>query len=307
MFLGHTIETWIIFHLIVFFLLVLDLGVLNRKAHVINIKEALGWSVFWIAIGVSYGAYVAWRDGATAGTEYLTGYVVEKSLSVDNLFVFLVIFKAFQIPRIHQHRLLFWGILGAIVLRGIMIALGTQLLNQFHWVIYVFGAFLIWTGWKMFRGGMDEMNPLDGTVFRVLKKFLPFSEKPYDGHFIVKEGGKKKLSIGFAALMVIESSDVLFAVDSVPAVFGVTRDPYIVYTSNIFAILGLRSLYFVLEDMLHRFHLLKYGLSVILVLVGVKMCMEPIYKVPPVWSLAMILSILATSIVLSLKRTAKKH
>jgi tellurite resistance protein TerC len=302
MFGGHSIETWIVFHLVIALLLILDLGVFNRKSHVIHIREALLWSVFWIAIGVSYGAYIYNRDGSVAGVEYLTGYIVEKSLSVDNLFVFLLIFQSFKIPRRFQHRLLFWGIIGAIFLRATMIALGAQLLENFHWVIYIFGAFLIYTGIKMFSGHGEELDPHNTVVMKILKKYFPVSVSPYDGKFFVIENGLKKMSYGFAALVVIEFCDVVFAVDSIPAVFGVTRDPYLVYTSNIFAILGLRSLFFVLEDMLHRFYLLKYGLGVILCFVGAKMLLEHWYKIPPLYSLLVIGVILITSVLLSLRK-----
>jgi len=296
---GHTYETWAVFHLIIFALLAFDLGIFNRKAHVIHVKEALLWSLFWIAIGVSYGGYVWYHDGATSGMQYLTGYVVEKSLSVDNLFVFLVIFRSFRIPRQHQHRLLFWGILGAILLRAVMIALGTALLEQFHFLIYLFGAFLIYTGYKIFREGDKEMDPRQTAVFKLLKRFLPLSDRDFHGKFTVKENGKTHFTLGFAALVLIETSDVLFALDSVPAVFGVTRDPYLVYTSNIFAILGLRSLYFVLEDMMEKFHLLKIGLAVILILVGLKMCLEAHVHISPGLSLSVICGILALSVILS--------
>jgi tellurite resistance protein TerC len=302
---GHTFESWLLFHVIVAFLLLLDLGIVNRKSHVVHIKEALLWSFFWVLIGLSFGAYIYYHDGPVSGLQYLTGYIVEKSLSVDNLFVFLVIFSAFKIQRQYQHRLLFWGIIGAIVLRGIMIFLGAQLIESFHWIIYVFGAFLLITGYKMLKGGVEDLDPHDTFVFKVLKKFFPLSVEPYHGKFLVVEGGRKKLSYGFAALVVIEFSDVLFAVDSIPAVFGVTRDPYIVYTSNIFAILGLRSLFFVLEDMLHRFVLLKYGLGVILLFVGTKMLIEHWVPISSGISLLVIATILATSIILSLKRTKK--
>lgn len=304
---GHTYATWIVFHAILFGLLALDLGIFNRKAHIVHMREALLWSAFWISIGIGYGGYVWFHDGQASGVQYLTGFVVEKSLSVDNLFVFLVIFRAFQIPRLHQHRLLFWGILGAIVLRAGMIALGTALLDRFHFLIYIFGAFLIFTGYKIFRGGTENMNPRGSATFRLLKRFLPLSEAPYQGHLIVREHGRRVFSIGFAALMLIESSDVIFALDSVPAVFGITRDPYLVYTSNIFAILGLRSLYFVLEDMMDKFHLLKYGLALILALVGTKMCLESVLPISPGLSLAIILTILATSILLSIKIKPRKH
>lgn len=305
---NHSIETWLIFHLFIFALLALDLGVLNRKAHVIGIKEALGWSLVWIFIGVSFGWYVSWHDGADAGAAYLAGYIVEKSLSVDNLFVFAIIFSAFKIERRLQHRLLFWGILGAIVLRGIMIALGAELLERFHWVIYIFGAFLVYTGFKLFGShDKDPLDPHNSPFLKLLKKFLPFTESPHHGKFMLLENGKKKFTTFFAALVLIESSDVIFALDSVPAVFGVTRDPFIVYTSNIFAILGLRSLFFVLEDMLYRFHLLKVGLALVLIFVGGKMLAEPFFHISTWTSLAVISVILVSSVVLSWTFPPKKN
>ncbi len=300
MFEKHSFETWVVFHLIVLALLALDLGIFNRKAHVIRLKEALGWSVVWILIGLGFGYYISWHDGAQAGAEYLAGYIVEKSLSVDNLFVFAIIFSAFKIERGLQHRLLFWGILGAIILRAGMIYAGAELLNRFHWVIYIFGAFLIFTGIKLFLAGdKAPLDPHKSPFLKLARKFLPFTDAPHHGRFVLVEDGKKKFTLFFAALLLIESSDVIFALDSVPAVFGVTRDPFIVYTSNIFAILGLRSLFFVLEDMLYRFHLLKVGLSLVLVFVGSKMIAEPFFHMSPWTSLGIISAILITSIVLS--------
>jgi tellurite resistance protein TerC len=300
MFAQHSLETWAIFHLIVFFLLALDLGVFNKKAHVIKMKEAIGWSLFWIALGLGYSFFIYKESGNQAALEYVTGYIVEKSLSVDNLFVFLVIFESFKIKRIHQHRLLFWGVFGAIILRGIMIAAGTQLLENFHWVIYIFGGFLIFTGIKLFKGGGEELDPQKSPVLKWAKKVLPFTTAEPNGKFVVFENGKRKFTTAFLALLLIESSDVVFALDSVPAVFGVTRDPYIVYTSNIFAILGLRSLFFVLEDLLYRFYLLKLGLAVVLIFVGGKMCLEHFYKISPAYSLVVIGTILGGSIIASL-------
>lgn len=301
MFAGHTATEWILFHIVVVVLLGLDLGVLNRKSHIIYMKEAILWSLVWIAMGLGFGLYVHYQNGPTAAIEYVTGYIVEKSLSVDNLFVFLIIFASLKIPRIHQHRLLFWGVFGAIILRAIMIYLGTQLLENFHWVIYVFGAFLIYTGVKIFKGGDSEMDPREGMVFKFLSKFLPLDPREdFGGKFTIKKQGKTYFTMGFVALVLIETSDVIFALDSVPAVFGVTRDPYIVYTSNIFAILGLRSLFFVLEELLYKFYLLKAGLAVILIFVGSKMCAEHWVKIAPWLSLSVIGSILAASVILSL-------
>ena len=258
---DHRTQAWVIFNALVAFLLILDLGLFNRKAHVIRLKEALGWSVFWIVLGLGFGAFVYEYISPTAGIEYVTGYIVEKSLSVDNLFVFLLIFRAFQIDKKYQHRLLFWGVIGAIILRVIMIGIGAQLIVRFHWIIQVFGVFLIWTGVKLFREVNEQFDPKASPVLKLVQKFLPITDEPHPGRFTVTE---TKFTLAFVALILIEVSDVLFAVDSVPAVFGVSKDPFIVYTSNIFAILGLRSLFFVLEDFMDRFHLLKYGLAVIL-------------------------------------------
>jgi tellurite resistance protein TerC len=300
MFENHSLQTWVIFHAIIILLLGMDLGVFNRKAHVIKMKEAIGWSIFWIFLGLSYAGFIYFESGRGSAIEYITGYIIEKSLSVDNLFVFLVIFESMKIERIHQHRLLFWGVFGAIVLRAIMIFAGTQLLSHFHWVIYIFGAFLIFTGIKLFKGGGDEIDPQKSLLFRWAKKTLPFTTAEPKGRFTIVENGKRKFTTAFLALLMIESSDVIFALDSVPAVFGVTRDPYIVYTSNIFAILGLRSLFFVLEDLLYRFYLLKLGLAIVLIFVGTKMCIEGFVHISPQVSLAVIGAILGASVVLSL-------
>lgn len=297
---GHSLQEWVYFHLVVAILLALDLGVFNRKAHVIKMKEAVGWSLLWIAIGLLFGGYVWKFMGPQLGTEYYTAYLVEKSLSVDNLFVFAIIFAAFSVERRHQHRLLFWGIFGAIIFRAIMIALGTNLLQSFHWLIYVFGFFLIYTAFKLVQGGGEALDPKNTKSYLIIRKILPFYEGPHEGRFFVREGGKLKITDFFAALIVVECSDILFAVDSVPAVFGVTRDPFIVYTSNIMAILGLRSLFFVLEDLLARFHLLKKGLAAVLAYVGLKMCLESFFKVPPFINLLIIISFLIVSVVLSL-------
>lgn len=302
----HETQTWLLFNGLIILLLVLDLGVFNRKAHVIRLKEALGWSAFWVSLGLLFGGFVYEYMGHQAGIEYFTGFVVEKSLSVDNLFVFLVIFRAFKIEKKYQHRLLFWGVLGAIILRGLMIAAGTVLLAKFHWLIYIFGAFLLYTGVTLAFQGDKEIDPHQNPVLKFLKKILPFSDGNNENHFIITEHGQRKLTLAFAALVVIETSDVIFALDSVPAVFGVTRDPFIVYSSNIFAILGLRSLFFVLEDFMDRFHLLKYGLSVVLMFVGAKMMFEHWVPMTPFMSLAIIGVVLALSVALSFMIPAKK-
>ncbi|HVJ64468.1 MAG TPA: TerC family protein [Bdellovibrionota bacterium] len=295
----HSLIWWISFNVLILALLALDLGVFNKKAHVIKLKEAALWSVFWMILGVGFGAFMWFEEGRTIGMEYLTGYVVEKSLSVDNLFVFLVIFRAFQIEKQHQHRLLFWGILGAIILRGIMIAAGTQLLANFHWVIYVFGAFLIYTGVMLAFAGDKKFEPEKSPIYKFITKVLPFTDRPHHGKLTMRIDGKRFFTLAFAALCLIEASDVMFALDSVPAVFGITRDPFIVYSSNIFAILGLRSLFFVLEDFMDRFHLLKYGLAIVLTFVGIKMCIEGYYKIPAGISLSVIGIVLGGSMMLS--------
>lgn len=304
---DHRTQSWILFNALVALLLILDLGIFNRKAHVIKLKEALGWSVFWITLGLGFGAWIYWYMSPSQGIEYVTGYLVEKSLSVDNLFVFLLIFRAFQIEKKYQHRLLFWGVLGAIILRAIMIGVGAELIERFHWLIQVFGAFLVWTGIKLFNEANQKFDPKSSPVLKYVRKLLPVTDEHHPGKFTITQNGKRYFTLSFVALILIESSDVLFALDSVPAVFGVSKDPFIVYTSNIFAILGLRSLFFVLEDFMDRFHLLKYGLAVILAVVGVKMLIEPWVKIPSWMGLAFICAILVSATALSFVIPPKKE
>ncbi|MEZ4815759.1 MAG: TerC family protein [Bdellovibrionota bacterium] len=302
-------QDWIYFNLGVVALLILDLGVFNKKAHVIKIKEAIGWSIFWIFLATLYGIYIYTSRGATLATEYFTAYVVEKSLSVDNLFVFAIIFETFKIERKHQHRLLFWGVLGAIVLRATMILAGSALLERFHFLIYVFGAILLFTGIKfLLKKGSDHFEPKKSKTYRLAQKFLPLTDVPHDGHFrrLDPQKGYKAFTLYFVALLVIETTDVLFAVDSVPAVLAISRDPFIVYTSNIFAILGLRALFFVLEDLLERFYYLQSALGVILSYVGIKMLIEYWYKIPVPVNLAVILGTLFISILMSFLLDKKK-
>jgi tellurite resistance protein TerC len=301
---------WIFFHVLIVFLLALDLGVFNKKAHEISTKEALGWSAFWIFLGLGFSGVIYLESGPSKAAEYLNGYLIEKALSVDNLFVFLVIFESLKIKRIHQHRLLFWGVFGAIILRAIMITLGVQLLTKFMWLTYIFGAFLIYTGIKLFKGGGEELDPKKSPIFKWATKFLPISSAEPNGRFTVVENGKRMFTTAFLALLLIESSDVIFAVDSVPAVFGVMSKPYdfyIIYTSNIFAILGLRSLFFVLESLLEKFYLLKIGLAAILVFVGTKMVLHDYFTMKPFYNLAVIGTILMASVILSLKFPKDKN
>jgi tellurite resistance protein TerC len=301
----HGIWEWVAFLGVVLALLALDLGVLNRKDHVIGPREALGWSALWIALGLGFGGLVWLRYGSGPGLEYLTGYVIEKSLSVDNIFVFVVIFGALGIPALYQHRVLFWGILTALVLRGGMIAAGAALLTRFHWVIYVFGGFLALTGVKLLlaRGGVP--HPEESAAFKALRRIVPATPR-FDGHrFFTREGARWLATPLFFALALIEVSDVVFAVDSIPAIFAVTRDPFIVFTSNVFAILGLRSLYFLLASAVERFTYLKPSLAVVLLFVGAKMAAVDVVKLHPAVSLAVVLGILGVGVAASAVKAAR--
>jgi tellurite resistance protein TerC len=302
-------KEWICFNLAVISLLVLDLGLLNRNAHVIKLKEALLWSAFWIALGLSFGLYILWTRDTNRALEFYTAYIVEESLSVDNLFVFAIIFETFMIERKHQHRLLFWGILGAIVMRAAMILAGSSLLESFHFVMYIFGAILVATGLKfLFKGDGKHFDPKKSHVYRSAKRILPITDIPHGGHFIKRDPqtGTRAFTLYFIALLVIESTDVIFAVDSVPAVLAISRDPFVVYTSNICAILGLRSLFFVLEDMIDRFHYLQPALGVILCYVGSKMLIEKWIHIPVLVNLSVILGTLLIAVLLSYRANKKK-
>jgi tellurite resistance protein TerC len=280
---------WIGFTLFVFAMLALDLGVFHRKAHEIHVREALAWTAAWVVLSLLFGALVYVWFGLDHALEFLTGYMIEKALSVDNLFVFLVIFTTFKVPSRLQHRVLFWGILGALVSRAIFILLGAALLQHFHWVAYVFGVFLVFTGVKLLLHRDAEMHPEQNPVLRLFRRYVPFVDRYTEqGHFTVVEAGKRYATPLLLVLVAVEASDLVFAVDSIPAIFAVTTDPFIVYTSNIFAILGLRALYFALVGMLEKFRYLKVGLSLILVFVGSKMLLAGAYKIPIFVSLAVI-------------------
>jgi tellurite resistance protein TerC len=294
------------FLLLVLAMLALDLGVLNRKDHVIRPREALKWSALWVALALAFGGFVWARYGAEPGLEYLTGYVIEKSLSVDNIFVFVVIFGALGIPALYQHRVLFWGIVSALVLRGAMIAGGAALLHRFHWVIYVFGAFLIVTGVKLFLARAAVPHPEQSAAFRLLRRVVPGTPRLDGNRFFTVEDGKRVATPLFFALALIEITDVVFAVDSIPAIFAVTDEPFIVFTSNIFAILGLRSLYFLLASFVEKFTYLKPSLAVILVFVGAKMAMVDVVKVHPAVSLAVILAVLVTGVIASVVKARRE-
>ncbi|NOT32191.1 MAG: TerC family protein [Planctomycetes bacterium] len=281
-------------------MLALDLGVFHRKTHAVGFKEAAVWSCVWVALALCFNAFVAWRFGSERGLEFLTGYLIEKSLSIDNIFVFVVIFAALGIPALYQHRVLFWGILSALVLRAGMIFAGTALLARFHWLIYVFGAFLVLTGIKLFVQRGKEAHPEEGWSLRLARRLIPSSTRLDGDRFFTRENGKRLATPLFLALVLVEITDVIFAVDSIPAIFAITTDPFLVFTSNIFAILGLRSLFFLLGGLVEKFRYLKVGLSGVLVFVGAKMTLIDVYKVPPALSLVVVLAILGASVAASL-------
>ncbi|MFN7952051.1 MAG: TerC family protein [bacterium] len=296
---------WIGFVGFVIVMLALDLGVFHRKSHVVGFREALGWSAVWIALALVFNVGVWWAFGAQPGIEFLTGYLIEKSLSIDNIFVFVVIFSTLRIPALYQHRVLFWGILSALILRALMIFAGAAMLERFHWLIYVFGAFLILTGIKLFRQRGQEQRLEDSAALKLARKLVPSTDR-FDGdHFWTIENGKRVATPLFLALILVEFTDVVFALDSIPAIFAITRDPFIVFTSNIFAILGLRSLFFVLADMVQRFTYLKVGLAAVLVFVGAKMSLVDLVKVPPTVSLLVIAALLGGSIWMSLAKSRR--
>lgn len=292
---------WIAFHVVVFSILAFDLGVLNRKSHEVTLKAALGWTAFWIVSSLAFGAFIWSQFSSIKGLEFFTGYVVEYALSVDNIFVFILVFSYFSVPKEHQHRVLFWGIMGAFVMRGIMIFAGVALIERFEWLIYIFGAFLVYTGLKLAFGKDEEVDPGHNPAVNLLRRLMPVS-KHYDGSkFITFIDGKKHATPLLAVLLVVETTDLIFAVDSIPAILGISRDPFIVYTSNVCAILGLRSLYFVLAGVMDLFHYLKYGLAAVLSFVGVKMLLShTAFKIPVSVSLGVIVTILAISVLASL-------
>lgn len=300
---------WITFCISVLVLLALDLGVFHRKSHVIGIKEAMIWSAIWLAVAVIFNIIVYFWQGQETALEFSAAYIVERSLSVDNLFVFLLIFSYFKVPAIHQYRVLFWGILAALVLRGIFILTGITLIQTFHWLIYLFGAFLIYTGIKIALKKEDEGTDLSqNCVLSFCKRFLPTSEHYDGGRFFSQNGGKWFVTPMFLVLLVVETSDIIFALDSVPAVLGVTLDPFVAYTSNIFAILGLRALYFALAGCMLMFRFLSGGITIILIFVGAKMLVSGFYEIPVSIALGIIVLVLAAAIGLSvLIPTQKSH
>lgn len=310
-FLTKPIWMWLLFVAIVIALLVYDLGVLNKSDHEIGVVESLKLSSLYIALGVAFSGFVWWQIGDEAAKLYLTAFVVEKTLALDNVFVIALIFTYFSIPRAYQHRVLFWGILGVIVLRGIMIGVGATLVAQYGWLLYVFAAFLIFTGIKMMLADDTKIDLSENPVLRFMKRRMNVTESLHGNSFFVKQTNSKGRTERYAtplfmALVMVEIADLVFAVDSVPAVFAITTDPFIVYTSNIFAILGLRALYFALAAILHRFHYLKYALALLLVFIGSKVFVADLFgleKIPANWSLAITFAILTAGVLYSLWRT----
>jgi tellurite resistance protein TerC len=294
---------WIGFNVLILFLLSLDLFVFNKKPHEITTREAAITYVVWVTIALTFGVGVYLIEGAEKGLEYFAGYLIEVTLSVDNMFVFVLIFSFFRVPLRYQHRVLFWGIFGALVMRGLMIAAGTFLIHRFHWILYVFGAFLVFSGIRMAMHKDDELHPESNPVIKLVRRMFPVTRDYHAEHFFVREeiGGQLKLAATplFVVLALVETTDLLFAVDSIPAVFAITNDPFIVYSSNVFAILGLRALYFILADVIDRFQYLKIGLSVVLVFVGVKMLLADLYKIPIAASLGIIVLVLGASVAAS--------
>jgi tellurite resistance protein TerC len=299
-------QTWFwIFNLIIAILLSLDLFVFHRKSHVVKVKEALWMTAFWIAIAIAFNVFVYYIRGTEDALNFLTGYLVEKALSVDNLFVFLLIFSYFRVPDHLLHKVLFWGIFGAIVMRAIFILFGIALVQNFHWVIYLFGVFLVITGIKLAMEKDKEIHPESNIIIRLFQRFFPLTPHFFEDKFFIKQNGRYLATPLFLVLIAIETTDVIFAIDSIPAIIGITNDPFIVYTSNILAILGLRSLYFALSHVLKLFHYLHYGLAFILVFIGIKMLISGYITIPVTVSLGTVVSILFFSIVASILNPRK--
>jgi len=297
---------WVGFNAVVLSLLALDLGVFHRRAHTVAVREAAIWSAVWVSLSLSFGAAVYFFLGRQSGVEFLTGYLIEYALSVDNIFVFVLIFSYFRIPPQYQHRVLFWGILGALIFRGTMIALGAALIARFDWVLYIFGAFLVYTGIKMARQNREETyDPEANPMLRLVRRTFPVTHVYHGQRFFLRQewkGAERLVATPlFVVLVLVETTDIIFATDSIPAIFAVTREPFIVYTSNVCAVLGLRALYFLLAGIVDRFHYLQIGLSTVLVFIGTKMLLEDVYHVPTAVSLGIVATLLAVSVFASLR------
>jgi tellurite resistance protein TerC len=309
---SSDIAVFLAFNAGVLVMLAIDLGIFNRKAHRITVREAAIWSGIWIALSLAFAGGIYHFRGRQAGLEFIAGYLIEYSLSIDNIFVFVLIFSYFRIPEKYQHRVLFWGIIGALVMRGSMIAGGAYLIQSFHWVIFVFGGFLVFTGIRMATQDITDIEPEANPVLRLLRRALPVTHDYRDQKFFVREAPKRgdparlMATPLFVVLVLVETTDLIFAVDSIPAIFAVTRDPLLVYTSNVCAILGLRSLYFLLSGVMHKFRFLKLGISIVLIFVGVKMVLSEVYPIPITASLLVITAILGITVALSWRFPAKE-
>jgi len=296
---------WIAFNAFVAVMLALDLGLFHRRAHTVKFREAVGWSLLWVAMAAGFAVIVYFWHGRTEALEFVTGYVIELSLSVDNLFVFLVIFRYFRVAGPNQHKVLFWGILGALIMRCLFILAGVGLIRRFEWIIYVFGALLIYSGVKLLRQSGADVHPEKNPILRVFRRWVPVTKDYVGGKFFVRQPGLYATPL-FVVLLVVETTDILFAVDSIPAILAITLNAFIVYTSNVFAILGLRSMYFALAGMMEIFHYLHYGLSAVLIFVGTKMLVSHYYKIPTAFALLAVAVILASSIAASVVFPQKK-
>lgn len=306
--MDNSLVFWVSFNVFVLAMLLLDLLVFNRKAHVVRMREALGWSAFWIILSLTFNYGVYYFMGRQAGLEFLTGYLIEKSLSVDNLFVFLIIFTYFQVPPQYQHKILFWGIIGALVLRATFILVGAALLAKFHILLYVLGAFLIYTGVRMaISNDNPDVDPNNNPVVRFLSRFVPITKTLHGGNFFVRQQGLLFATPLFVVLVMIETTDVVFAADSIPAILAVSRDTFIVYTSNVFALLGLRAMYFALAGLMQLFHYLHYGLAFILSFIGIKLLISGFYELPMSISLGVVGLALLISVLMSLLFPKKEN
>lgn len=305
--MTHELLLWILFNIFILLMLALDLGVFQRKTHIISVKEALIWSAVWVILSLLFNMFIYFDMGEQKAIEYFTGYLIERSLSIDNIFVFVLLFSYFKVPPEYQHKVLFWGVIGALILRASLIGVGVVLIHQFSWIIYIFGGFLVFTGFRMAMQDDGHIDPEKNIVIRLYKKFFPVTTEYDNGNFFVTKKNKKYATPLFVVLIATEFTDLVFAFDSIPAIFAITSDPFIIYTSNIFAILGLRAMYFALAGIMDKFHYLKVGLSMILIFIGFKMLIVDIYKIPIGYSLGVIAIILTASVVLSLAKPKKKN
>jgi tellurite resistance protein TerC len=297
---------WILFNLFVLVMLALDLGLFNRRAHTVKLREAIAWSLMWITLAAAFAVLVYFWHGRTATLEFVTGYVLELSLSVDNLFVFILLFRYFKVAPAHQHKVLFWGILGALVMRGVFILAGVGLIRRFHWITYLFGALLLYSGIKLFHSDSAGVHPEKNPVLRAFRRWMPVTEDYQGDRFFVRRAGLYATPL-LVVLVVIETTDLMFAVDSIPAILAITLNAFIVYTSNVFAILGLRSMYFALAGMMEMFQYLHYGLSLVLIFVGGKMLLSHYYRIPTEIALAVVGSVLLIAVLASMIKPKKER